>query len=403
MSEIPHILSKQRLEQLVRVYKGGLLQDTLPFWTRNAVDREHGGFMFCLDRDGTVLDTDKGMWQHGRFTWLLSTLYAEVEQRSEWLELASHGIDFIRRHGFDRDGRAFFQVTRDGRPLVKRRYIFTETFHAIAFAAYARCAGDEQARDEALSLFALLRRHLETPGLLQPKINPAVRPVKGLVVPMILIATAQVLREIAPDPGEFDRLIDACIDEIERDFVKEEHRAVLETVGPGGELLDGLQGRMLCPGHAIEAGWFILREALHRGADERLVRLGTRIVDWMFEWGWDTEYGGILYYRDVRNLPVSEYWHDMKFWWPHNETIIASLMAYRLTGDGKYLEMHDRVHEWSYRHFPDPEHGEWYGYLHRDGSVSSRLKGNIWKGPFHLPRMQLVCWQLLQGMRTGPE
>ncbi|HZJ08335.1 MAG TPA: AGE family epimerase/isomerase [Trueperaceae bacterium] len=389
-------LTQGRRRELVTVYRDGLLNDTLPFWARHAVDREHGGFQFCLDRDGSVLDTDKGMWQHGRFVWLLSTLLDEVEPRDEWLDLATHGLKFIREHGFDSDGRAFFQVTRDGRPLVKRRYVFTETFHAVAFAAYAKATGDERARDEAMALFSLLRRYLATPGLLQPKVDPVARPMKGLVVPMILIATAQVLRAVAPDPTEFDAVIDECIAEIERDFVKEEFRAVLETVGPNGEFLDHFQGRTLCPGHAIEASWFILREAVHRGGDKRLIGLGTKILDWMFDWGWDEVHGGILYYRDVKNLPSSEYWHDMKFWWPHNETLIAALYAYRLTLDAKYMRLHDRVHEWAYGHFPDPEHGEWYGYLHRDGSVATRLKGNIWKGPFHLPRMQLVCWQQLQ-------
>jgi N-acylglucosamine 2-epimerase len=56
------------------------------------------------------------------------------------------------------------------------------------------------------------------------------------------------------------------------------------------------------------------------------------------------------------------------------------------------------VHEWAYAHFPDREHGEWFGYLHRDGTVSTRLKGNVWKGPFHLPRMQWYCTLRIQEM-----
>lgn len=382
-------------ERLMRDYRGGLLDDCLPFWIRHAVDHECGGFTFCLDRDGALLESDKGMWQHGRFTWLLSTLVHDVEPRQEWCDLARHGIDFIRRYGFDGDGRAWFQVTRDGRPLVKRRYVFTETFHAIAFAAYAKATGDERARDDAMELFERILYLLNTPGTLTPKVNPEVRTTKGLVVPMILIATAQVLRDVAPDPSVFDRIIDDRIVEIERDFVKDDFGAVFETVGPRGEVLDTFDGRMLCPGHSIEAAWFILREAVHRDHDPKLIALGTKILDWMFAWGWDEEYGGILYYRDVKGLPVSQYWHDMKFWWPHNEAIIATLLAYRLTGDRRYLAMHERVHDWAHRNFADPEYGEWYGYLHRDGSVASRLKGNLWKGPFHLPRMQMVCSGLL--------
>jgi N-acylglucosamine 2-epimerase len=141
-----------------------------------------------------------------------------------------------------------------------------------------------------------------------------------------------------------------------------------------------------------------MEEAQHRGGDARLIKLGTSILDWMWKRGWDDEYGGIIYYRDVKGLPVQEYWHDLKCWWPNNETIIATLMAYQLTGDEKYARWHQMVHDWSYAHFPDPEYGEWFGYLHRDGRISVPLKGNMWKGPFHLPRMQLRCWQILEQM-----
>jgi N-acylglucosamine 2-epimerase len=158
---------------------------------------------------------------------------------------------------------------------------------------------------------------------------------------------------------------------------------------------------MLNPGHAIEAAWFMLHEARCRGGDGRLVGLGTAILDWMWKRGWDEEYGGILYFRDVYGKPVQEYWHDMKFWWPQNEACIATLLAHHLTGDEKYARWHGMIHDWTHEHFPDPECGEWYGYLHRDGRVSVPLKGNLWKGPFHVPRMQWYCWQLLEEMKAA--
>jgi N-acylglucosamine 2-epimerase len=215
---------------------------------------------------------------------------------------------------------------------------------------------------------------------------------------MILLTTAQAMRRELADPvaGE---AIDSAIEEIQRDFVKPELEVVMETVGPHGELIDHFDGRTLNPGHALEAAWFVLAEAWQRGGDTELTRLGTSMVDWMWRRGWDQEYGGLFYYRDLRGLPVQEYWHDMKFWWPHNEAILATLMAYRATGERRYAEWHGLVHDWAHRHFADPEHGEWFGYLHRDGRLSVTLKGNLWKGPFHLPRMQLLCWQMLEGMR----
>jgi mannose/cellobiose epimerase-like protein (N-acyl-D-glucosamine 2-epimerase family) len=192
--------------------------------------------------------------------------------------------------------------------------------------------------------------------------------------------------------------IDRSINEVERDFMKEEFKAVLEAVGPNGEFWDTFEGRMICPGHSIECAWFILHEAKYRGVDQRLQNIGLRILNWSWKYGWDEEYGGMLYYRDAKGLPCTEYWHDMKFWWPHNETIIATLLAYHLTGDEKYAQWYQMIHNWAYKYFPDPEYGEWYGYLHRDGRLSTRLKGNNWKGPFHLPRMQLYCWKLLEEM-----
>ncbi|NQU25854.1 MAG: AGE family epimerase/isomerase [Candidatus Nealsonbacteria bacterium] len=396
------------IDRLTRVYRDGLLDDTLPFWIDHCVDRQHGGFLFSLGRDGSVIDTDKPMWIHGRFTWLLATLYREVEPNEQWLDLARHGVEFINRHGFDADGRMFFLVDRQGRPLRKRRYLFTETFAVIALAAYSMATDEPQYARQALDLFRLIIRYHTTPGLLEPKTIPATRQLKGLGMPMILIATAQVLREAVrevrrPEVEEpiCNEWIDRSIDEIERDFMNREFEAVLESVGPDGEFSDTFAGRMLCPGHALEAAWFILQEARHRGGDRRLIELGCTILDWSWQRGWDDQYGGIIYYRDVRGLPCTEYWHDMKFWWPQNEALIATLLAYRLTGNEKYADWHRRAHDWAYAHFPDPQHGEWYGYLHRDGRLSTSLKGNHFKGPFHLPRMQLLCWQLLGELRDA--
>ena len=126
-------------DELISTYRDGLLSDVLPFWMSHCVDHEHGGFMMALDRDGTVIDSDKGMWQQGRFTWLLGELYNNVQPRDDWLELAVHGIRFIEQHGFDpKDGRMWFHVTREGQPIRKRRYAFTESFAAIAYGELAQ-------------------------------------------------------------------------------------------------------------------------------------------------------------------------------------------------------------------------------------------------------------------------
>jgi N-acylglucosamine 2-epimerase len=380
-------------QELVCVYRDGLLGDTLPFWFPNCVDVEFGGFQVARDRDGTLVDSDKGVWQQGRTSWLLGELYNNVEPREEWLNWCRNGIEFLDKHCFDpEDGRMWFHVTRDGRPIRKRRYAFGEAFASLAYGEYAKAVGSAEYADKARSVFQRFINHNMQPSGVQAKWSD-VRPYKGIGFPMIAIVACQQLRDSIGLP-EADGWIDRGIEEIRRDFLKPDIRCVMETVGPRGEIYDHFDGRTLNPGHAIEAAWFIMDEGRHRG-DRRLVDLGCTMLDWMWDRGWDKQYGGILYFVDMKGLPVQEYWHDMKFWWPHNEAIIATLLAHRLTGDSKYAAWHRMVHDWAYARFPDPEHGEWFGYLHRDGRRSVPLKGNLWKGPFHLPRMQLVCWQIL--------
>ncbi len=376
------------------VYRAALLDDVIPFWLRYGVDHEHGGYLTALDREGSVVDTDKSIWFQGRGAWMFATLYNTVEPRSEWLEAARSGIEFLRRHGFAPSGKMYFTVTRDGRPLRMRRYAFSEAFAAIANAAYARATGDAQATTDAQRCFTAYLRYSFEPGLTPPKTDPQTRPTRGLGPLMIAIVTAQELRANLGDVVVHGRTcadwIDECIAQIERDFLKPEHEAVMEVVGPQGEILDHFDGRTLNPGHAIETAWFIMHEGRLRN-DRRLIQLGATMLDWMWRRGWDEKYGGLFYFRDLRGLPVQEYWHDMKFWWPHCEAIIATRLAWTLTGEPRYARWANQVHDWSFQHFADPEYGEWYGYLHRDGSLSTSLKGSLWKGPFHLPRMLWLC------------
>lgn len=390
-------MNRERLTSLRDQYRNGLLNDVLPFWIRHAVDKEQGGFFSALDRDGSLLDSDKAVWIQGRFTWLLASLYTHVEQNSEWLELARHGLDFLERHGTDpADGLMWFHLTRDGRPLRKRRYRFSEAFACLAHAALFRAAREPDHASRAVALFETFWDHWLHPekGPGTPKFEPT-RPAKAIGAPMIAMNLAQVCRESGV-PGDWTQRVDECIREIDEHFVHGDIECVMETVAPDGSRLDHFDGRTLNPGHAIEAAWFILEEARHRANDPYLLELGTRMLDWMWRRGWDLEHGGMLYFVGVDGRPIEEYWHDMKLWWTHNETIIATLMAYSLTGEQRYAEMHAKVHAWTHAHFPDPEHGEWFGYLRRDGSVSNPSKGNRWKGPFHIPRMQWKCWQLCE-------
>lgn len=396
--------AKKELSALLNFYRDRLLNDTVPFWFPRSYDKEHGGFLLMRDADGSLIDDDKAVWVQGRVTWMLSTLFNTFEKkldpivhdndRNGWLEGAKLGYDFLNRHCFDTDGQMFFHMTRDGRPIRKRRYFFSETFYVIAAAAYAKASGDTEAADKARLVFGKCIDYATKPGLLQPKFTNT-RPSKAIGVPMIMMNTAQQLRETIGDP-RCDEWINKWIAEIESDFVKDDIQCVMEQVAPDGSIIDHIDGRTLNPGHAMEGAWFILHEAKYRNNDKHLIQLGCKMLDYMWARGWDNEYGGILYFRDVYHKPVQEYWQDMKMWWPHNEVIIATLLAYILTGNEKYADWHKEVHTYAYQHFYDTKYGEWFGYLHRDGTIAQTAKGNLFKGPFHLPRQEWYCMQLLE-------
>ena len=397
-------MTRARMKARSRSFRSALLDDTIPFWLSHAMDRVHGGYTTMLDRRGQVLCPDKPLWLQGRMAWTMARLYNDIEQREEWLAASRHAIDFITKHGFDTDGRVFYSVTQDGRPLRKRRYLFAEIFAIMGFAEYGSAARDVASVERAKQLMRFVQdvnaRRPGTPGALEPKFFPQTRPLRGHSMAMIQINTLQVLRraDTTPHPLPYQALIDTQIDEVFRYFVKPDREALLETVGPDGEYMgDTAEGRCVNPGHAIETAWFIMAEGKHR-KDAALIQRALPILDWSLEAGWDPQFGGILYFVDVEGKQPVQYEWDMKLWWPHNEALYATLLAFSLTGEKKYEKWFEKILRWSLAHFPDRRYGEWFGYLHRDGSVSHHLKGNMWKGPFHLPRQQLFCHLRLEEM-----
>lgn len=282
-------------------YKSDLINDIIPFWMKYGLDRKHGGVYTCIDRDGTLMDTTKSVWFQGRFGFIAAYAYNNVEKNPEWLAASKSCIDFIEKHCTDSDGRLFFEVTEDGRPLRKRRYVFSEGFAAIAMAEYALAANDREYAEKALAIFKRTQYFLNTPGLLEPKYLPAME-ARGHSITMILINTAARIRQVISDSA-LDRQIDESIAALRKYFIHPEFKALLETVGPNGEFIDTCNGRVINPGHCIETAWFIMEEAKYRNGDKELLQLALQILDWSWEWGWDKEFGGIINFRDCCNFP----------------------------------------------------------------------------------------------------
>ena len=385
---------KEYIKSWAESYKKDLTENIMPFWMKYGLDRENGGVYTCVDRDGSLMDTTKSAWFQGRFAFICSFAYNNVEKNQEWLDAAKSTLEFIEKHCFDEQGHMYFSVTAEGKPLRKRRYVFSETFAAIAMSEYALATGDQHWAKRAIQVFEDTQRFLATPGFLPAKFEADVK-LQGHSIVMILINVGSCIRKVVDDP-KLTQQIDESIEKLRKYFIHPEFKCLLETVGENGEFIDTNMTRTINPGHCIETSWFIMEEAKLRGWDKPMLDMALQVFDWSWDWGWDKQYGGIINFRDCRNLPPQDYSQDMKFWGPQCETIIASLYAYLGTGDEKYLYRHERISEWTYAHFPDAECGEWYGYLHRDGTVAQPAKGNLYKGPFHIPRMMIKGYMLCQ-------
>lgn len=385
---------KEYIKSWAESYKKDLTENIMPFWMEYGLDCENGGVYTCVNRDGSLMDTTKSVWFQGRFAFICSFAYNNVEKNQEWLDAAKSTLEFIEKHCFDEQGHMYFSVTAEGKPLRKRRYVFSETFAAIAMSEYALATGDQHWAKRAIQVFEDTQRFLATPGFLPAKFEADVK-LQGHSIVMILINVGSCIRKVVNDP-KLTQQIDESIEKLKKYFIHPEFKCLLETVGENGEFIDTNMTRTINPGHCIETSWFIMEEAKLRGWDKPMFDLALQVFDWSWDWGWDKQYGGIINFRDCKNLPSQDYSQDMKFWWPQCETIIASLYAYLGTGDEKYLYRHERISEWTYAHFPDAEYGEWYGYLHRDGTVAQPAKGNLYKGPFHIPRMMIKGYMLCQ-------
>ena len=385
---------KEYIKSWAESYKKDLTENIMPFWMEYGLDRENGGVYTCVNRDGSLMDTTKSVWFQGRFAFICSFAYNNVEKKQEWLDAAKSTLEFIEKHCFDEQGHMYFSVTAEGKPLRKRRYVFSETFAAIAMSEYALATGDQHWAKRAIQVFEDTQRFLATPGFLPAKFEADVK-LQGHSIVMILINVGSCIRKVVDDP-KLTQQIDESIEKLKKFFIHPEFKCLLETVGENGEFIDTNMTRTINPGHCIETSWFIMEEAKLRGWEKPMFDLALQVFDWSWDWGWDKQYGGIINFRDCKNLPSQDYSQDMKFWWPQCETIIASLYAYLGTGDEKYLYRHERISEWTYAHFPDAEYGEWYGYLHRDGTVAQPAKGNLYKGPFHIPRMMIKGYMLCQ-------
>ncbi|MDD2419955.1 MAG: AGE family epimerase/isomerase [Bacteroidales bacterium] len=384
-------------KQLAGLYKDELLDNVIPFWTKYSPDNQFGGYFTCLERDGEVFDTDKFIWLQGRQVWMFSMLYNRVEKRQEWLDMAIMGAEFLKKHGHDGNFNWYFSVTRDGKPLVQPYNIFSYTFATMAFAQLSIATGNDEYAQIAKKTFDLIIEKQDNPKGQWNKLYPGTRELKGFSLPMILCNLALEVEHLI-DKELIDKTIDICLHEVMDVFYQEENGLILESVTPEGKFCDSFEGRLVNPGHILEAMWFIMDLGVKLSRKD-IVDKAVKIALNAAEYGWDKEFGGIFYFMDIKGYPTQQLEWDQKLWWVHIESAITMLKAYQLTGSKEALAWFEKIHTYAWDKFKDKDHPEWFGYLNRRGEVLLSLKGGKWKGCFHVPRGLYQCWQILDKLK----
>ncbi|WP_242092231.1 AGE family epimerase/isomerase [Aestuariivivens sediminicola] len=380
------------------LYKDTLLHDIIPFWETYSLDRKNGGYYTCLDTSGTIYDTDKFIWLQGRQAWTFSMLYNKVEQNEKWLDISKNGIDFLRKYGMNENGDFYFSVTNDGKPLVNAYNIFSDCFAAMAFSQYAIASGDVEVKALAKKVYTNILKRIDNPKGRFEK-NMDTRPLIGFSLPMILSNLVLELENVL-DPQEVEKTIDYSVNQVMNVFLDTETGLIFEHVLPNGEHHDSFNGRLLNPGHGIEAMWFMIDIGVRR-KDQDLINKATETILHILKFSWDEKYGGIYYFMDSKGYPPQQLEWDQKLWWVHLETLVALSKSYQYTQNSAILKWYTKVHDYAWNHFSDPENGEWFGYLNRRGEVLLNLKGGKWKGCFHVPRAMYQCWKAFENIESN--
>ena len=375
-------------------YKTELLDSILPFWMKHSLDQQNGGFFTCLDQFGHVYDTDKFIWLQGRQVWCFAYMYNNIEKKQEWLDIAKHGADFLIKHGRDEEGNWYFSLTAEGKPLVQPYNIFSDCFATMAFAALDKASPSEEYKKIALTTFDnIIARRQNTKGKYN-KNFPGTRSLKNFSLPMILCNLSLELEHII-GKEKVNELVPDIIHEVMEVFYQPKLGLVLENVNVDGSFADCFEGRLMNPGHTIEAMWFIMDLGI-RLNDKSLIDKAVTIMLNTLEYGWDKEYGGIFYFLDIQGHPPQQLEWDQKLWWVHVEALVALAKGFQHTGDLRCKEWFEKVHDYTWSHFKDEQYGEWFGYLNRRGEVLLPLKGGKWKGCFHIPRSLYQVWKTLE-------
>ena len=381
--------------KLLILYRSELLDRTIPFWLKYGIDWKNGGICTCISDEGKVLSGDKYVWSQLRAIWTFSALYNKIEKKQEYIDAATHIFNFIKQAGCNDKGQWYFCLDETGKPLFDgATSIYCDGFAIYGFTEFARATGNQEAINLARAAYANTQPRLAVPGSYQTYPLPIPANAKAHGISMIFASVFDELGDFLNDQLIRDAAL-AHAHQVMDVFRRPGARRLYEFVRLDDQPFAAPGGRLIVPGHAIESMWFMIHIFQRRG-DEPRVRQAIDCIRWHLELGWDKEYGGIVRAIDPEGLPPWNVLTDGKIWWVHTETLYALLLAYSICKEQWCLDWFQRVHDYSFSHFPVPEYGEWIQNLDRQGNKANTSVALPVKDPFHLARSLIYSVGVLE-------
>jgi len=392
-----------KMIDLGKYYRKHLLEDVMPFWEGRTKDTQHGGYLTCFDREGNVTDTDKYIWFQGRQFYMFSALYRQVQQRDDWLNLADCGRDYLLKHAYAGDGRWHYQLDRQGNIKQATISIFSDHFMLEGMCEYALATGRDDDTRLIRDTFAAIERNTRDPDFKDIYHGTWKAKYRRHGLHMFGLQAARQARNVLGDDRVRD-FADYCLEQSLYVFAKDEYKAQFESVGMDNNVvMDEDEGRVINPGHTLEAMWFCIEEGLFR-KDQSIIDRALTIADWSYNLGYDRENGGIVAFLDASGSEPKQMdwhketnmmWHD-KPWWVHSESLYTLALAAVLRNSNDDLDRFLDLHHWCRDHFYDSQYGEWYPELYRDGTPKLTDKGTMWKAAYHSPRALMKLMLLFE-------
>jgi len=397
----------EAIDTYIADIKKHILEDIMPFWDTRCLDREAGGYITCFDRQGNITSTNKYIWFQGRQLYTYSLLYNRIEKRSAWLKLARAGYDFLIQHAYAGNGRWNFELTREGKVVTGTNSIYSDYHVTQGLAEYllATDCADERGMRILEETFSSLEKNTMDPEFKDIFENTWSPTLIWHDMHLTALNTASIAGQTL-GRKRVKAFEDYCLDRILNWFLRDKEQLIFEAVTRENQLDASPAGNFINPGHSLESMWFCMETGrIHE--DPAVIKRALRGVDWTYRVGWDDVYGGIFAYLDASSQTPEPFdWHketntawDDKIWWVNCESLCCFAQSYAASLDTKYLVMFEKQYDFCMKHFYDPEFGEWYERLYRDGTVKVSDKGTPWKCAYHLGRSLVYTISALE--RSG--